>query len=1722
MKTKTPNNTTCFRRLKAGLIMAALLPATAGLLQAQTTSAYTNLTANLQWGNGINWSPNGIPNGTDAVVNLNGTTLYCSNTVENIALSNNITGPNYPFVFGTLNIAGTVGANTAGNQLRAAVSTGVPVINGNGIIYTRLSGSQGIIYQNANAAPLVEYRYNTMSNYLNGNTEIAGGAVVEINGDYQFGNATNAVIVHDGGTLTSRSSDNSGNLTIPAWRKILLDAPSQYATFGTYSTYRMTFLDPIGEITAGSGFQMAKIATSSTYSAGPLVFAATNTYTGPTVLSYGSLTLSNQFACMNSTLTPNTGGTVLFDKGIAANAFTVGGLAGNGYLVLSNTTSPGVPITLTVGGNHASTTYSGRLLGIASGGTLVKVGAGTLTLSGTADNSYVALNVSNGVVVLGKTSTGSVHAIGGGITLNGGTVQLNGAGIDQINNASLVTLNSGTFDCYGQTETIGGLAGNGGTNADTFGGATLTVNVASGVAVTNGSTITGGNLVFGGPGTQTFIGTDSRDVLYTGLTTTVTGGTLQLGNGGALVPFGGATGLTVNSPGTLSCVFAGMANFTNNISGTGNVAQNSSGTLILSGSDTHTGNTLVNAGKLQLPAGGTMIGGSVITVATNATLDVSPGALTLNYGQMLTGKGTVNGSYTVAGGATNAGNLFLNGTVTLQSGAVLNPGSPTAAGTITNNGSIVSGGYTLLAYLAGTNTPGGGTNSLLNVAGNLDVGSAAAGTAASVVIVGSPANGTYVLANYGTFSGTLADVAVTGVSGRQTYTLQTVANQLRLVVSGELAQALVWRGDGSANVWDPNNSSNPDWFNTASNALDYFGTDDSVTFDNSSANLTVTLTGDLVPLPGSVVMVNSTNSYTFTGSGYLDGSVSLTKTNSGSLTIDTANTFTGPVNLNGGVVSVAAVAANGTASPLGAGNAVVFNGGTLQYTGPNANGSVFNRAVSIGANGATIDQSGYGYLYVSGLISGSGTLTKAGASQLVVSGNNTGYTNITYVNSGQLQLRNVNGLGSGSTSVMVTNTGASVAAGGALTGTIAKNFTLAGDGDGNGALQANDTGTAVTFAGAINLAANASLGGNAAGTVSGVISGAGTLTKLGTGTIILTANELNTGGTVINTGTLQLGNGAGTNGWIAPLPTGWALTNNGILVINHTNSVALTNTITGTGWLNDTGSGWLTLGVSNDFSGGGVINFPAMGYSFTTSVEVSGAGTLLVTNSNALGVGVVSGATSGGKLQLAGNISIPCPMVIYSTTTTNIENVSGTNSLLGQINGAYGNGAWPITSSGGLLLVSAFNNAIANATYGRTLQLSGTANGIITNIIDSSSALAGQTGNYLQMEKDSTGTWTIAGAADVPRGLTVNAGTLVVGPGGSVNNGGSSLLMSCTVAGGTLLVNGSLTPSPSVAVNVNGGQLGGSGTISGTVNIQGGGTLAPTAGAGTNTSVLSVTGNLNLVGNGLFAVNKALGQPNDSVTVGGVIINTGNGTFTVTNNGPALVAGDTFTLFNQSVSNGVALNLNRIVRGAQAQYVTWTNKLGVNGSITVLTAAPLGTNANLLSLALNPADSLTPVFATNVYVYYATNGAGVNPTVTVTNADLTASNALIVNGVFEGALASGVPSAPLTGLGAGSTNVLKVLVTAQDTVTTNLFTVNLTQISVSTNAFNLASGVVGNNLNLSWPADHLGWRLQVQTNSLNSGLGTNWFTWPNSTSITNVSIPINPANPTVFLRMIYP
>jgi polygalacturonase len=69
---------------------------------------------------------------------------------------------------------------------------------------------------------------------------------------------------------------------------------------------------------------------------------------------------------------------------------------------------------------------------------------------------------------------------------------------------------------------------------------------------------------------------------------------------------------------------------------------------------------------------------------------------------------------------------------------------------------------------------------------------------------------------------------------------------------------------------------------------------------------------------------------------------------------------------------------------------------------------------------------------------------------------------------------------------------------------------------------------------------------------------------------------------------------------------------------------------------------------------------------------------------------------------------------------------------------------------------------------------------------------------------------------------------------------------------------------------------------------------------------------------------------------------------------------------------------------------------------------------------------------------------------------------------------------------------------------------------------NLSFQPSGNQLQLWWPADHMGWRLQIQTNGLDEGLGSSWITVPNSTNTTAATILIDPSNGSVFLRLIYP
>jgi hypothetical protein len=111
---------------------------------------------------------------------------------------------------------------------------------------------------------------------------------------------------------------------------------------------------------------------------------------------------------------------------------------------------------------------------------------------------------------------------------------------------------------------------------------------------------------------------------------------------------------------------------------------------------------------------------------------------------------------------------------------------------------------------------------------------------------------------------------------------------------------------------------------------------------------------------------------------------------------------------------------------------------------------------------------------------------------------------------------------------------------------------------------------------------------------------------------------------------------------------------------------------------------------------------------------------------------------------------------------------------------------------------------------------------------------------------------------------------------------------------------------------------------------------------------------------------------------------------------------------------------------------------------------------------------------------------------------------------YTGAFAAISPATPGANL-AWNTNTLTTDGTLRVIATLNT---NPTNISFT------VSG--GTQLNLSWPADHIGWRLQAQTNPIPRGLSTNWADVPGATTNNSLSIPIGPTNGSVFFRMVYP
>ncbi|MEJ8852515.1 beta strand repeat-containing protein, partial [Variovorax rhizosphaerae] len=1003
--------------------------------------------------------------------------------------------------------------------------------------------------------------------------------------------------------------------------------------------------------------------------------------------------------------------------------------------------------------------------------TLTETNAGTgRTIVRVEDTATIA-SVLQGTVQLVKTDPGTLILTGantysGGTAINGGTLQIS-------SDANLGA-------------PAGALSLDGGTLATTasFGSARVTTLNAGGgtLDVANGTTLTMTSAI-GGAGALTKINTGTLVLTgantYSGGTSTNTG-TLQLGDGttngsisgnvsnNAVLAFNPANGTTMS--------FGGV------VSGAGALNQTGAGTTILTGANTYSGGTSINAGTLQLGDGTTngSIGGNV---ANNAVLAFNPAnGTTMNHSGVISGTGAVNqtgpgttiltGANTYSGGTSvNAGALFINGnqsaatgtvsvasgarlggvgtiggSVNVASGGTFGPGVGAGVpGTLTINGNLtLSSGSTITYQLGQAGVVGGALNDHTVVNGNLTLDGTLNVTASGG---GSFDPGVYRLFGYG---GALTNNGlVVGTVPTPDFFLQTsVPNQINLINTNGLALNF-WDGgnpaqrnngviDGGNGAWqnsagignwtDLNGALNSAW-NDGAFAI-FEGTAGTVTVDNSLGQ--VVASGlDFVTagytIDGAPLTLTETNAGTgrtivrvedtATIASVLQGTVQLVKTDPGTLILTGANTYSGGTAINGGTLQISSDANLG--APAGA---LSLDGGTLATTA--SFGSA--RVTTLNAGGGTLDVANGTTLTMTSAIGGAGALTKINTGTLVLTGANT-YSGGTSINTGTLQL---------------------------------------GDGTTNGSISGNVSNNAVLAFNPVN-GTTMSFGG--------VVSGAGALNQTGAGTTILTGVNTYSGGTSITAGTLQVGDGT-TNGSISG-----NVNNNAALAFNPANGTTMGfgGGVSGTGALKLIGTGTLILTGANSYSGGTAIN----------------GGTLQVASDVSLGAAAGALSLDGGTLATTASFSSARASTLNAGGGTFDVAQATTLTMSGAIGGA---GALTQANAGTLILTGANTYTGGTSINAGTLQLGdGTSNGSISGNVNNNAALAFNPANGTMMsfggvvsgtgavEQTGSGTTVLTGANTYTGGTTISSGTVQLGNGAATG----SITGNVAVDNGTLAFN---------------------------------------------------------------------------------------------------------------------------------------------------------------------------------------------------------------------------------------------------------------------------------------------------------------------------------------------
>ena len=587
-------------------------------------------------------------------------------------------------------------------------------------------------------------------------------------------------------------------------------------------------------------------------------------------------------------------------------------------------------------------------------------------------------------------------------------------------------------------------------------------------------------------------------------------------------------------------------------------------------------------------------------------------------------------------------------------------------------------------------------------------------------------------------------------------------------------------------------------------------------------------------------------------------------------------------------------------------------------------------------------------------------------------------------------------------------------------------------------LDNNGTGTNVlTLAGGTPTVTVNALGSGKSATISATLAGSAGVTKAGSGTLVLSGANTNTGALTVSAGILKLSSttvlGDGVNnasslvvsgsgildlGGISPVanpPLTLNSTANGFDVGAFYNSASATSVYTGPitlGRQTRVGAGSILLAGAIFGGGYNLIKDGLSNLELTNSGTVTlGAfqanrGTLVVdggTTLNVTGINVGSGSSVGSALTLNGG-AVNCSG--FTQFGTGSGSASGTLNLNGgtltATNLAKGSVTFNVNFNGGVLKAGAGNpyflTNVSSAKVqagGLVIDDAGYAIAITPPMVEDATSTGGG------LNKLGGGTLTLAGTNTYTGATTVSNGTLALSGNGSIASSSSINIL----AGARLNVSGYAG-----TWQVSTGQtLAGNGSITGAVSVVFGGTIRPGLG-GADISTLFFNNELALAGTTVMTLNRTNAQ--NASCVAGVTTLTYGGGLSVINAGPTLQAGDAFTLFNATNYNGAFTYA--FLPPLNVGLVWDTSQLLVNGSIAVQAGI---SSSNILWGAPATIAGDNDV-VTNGGLLYAYNDA--NTATSVNGVSFAAGNSLSAFGSNVGLSGNYAFSPTAFGSGAGS------------------------------------------------------------------------------------------------------